>query len=120
MSHLRYLILLATLYAVVWIVLAIAPVDRADWMLENVLVLVFVALMAVTYRWLVFSRISYTLMFTFLCIHAIGAHYTYSLVPYDDWSIHLTGASLNETLGTQQLRPRCALLLWAPARIPHP
>ncbi len=102
MSHLRYLILLATLYAVVWIVLAIDPVDRADWMLENVLVLVFVALMAVTYRWLVFSRISYTLMFTFLCIHAIGAHYTYSLVPYDDWFIHLTGASLNETLGWER------------------
>lgn len=102
MPHQRYLVLLAMLYAVVWIALAIDPVYRADWMLENVLVLVFVATMAVTYRWLVFSRISYTLMFAFLCIHAIGAHYTYSLVPYDDWFIQLTGASLNETLGWER------------------
>jgi putative membrane protein len=102
MYHRRYLILLATIYAVVWIALAIDPVDRADWMLENVLVLVFIAMMAVSYRWLVFSRISYTLMFVFLCVHAIGAHYTYSLVPYDDWFIQLTGASLNETLGWER------------------
>jgi putative membrane protein len=102
MYHRRYLILLATIYAVVWIALAIDPVDRADWMLENVLVLVFIAMMAVSYRWLVFSRISYTLMFVFLCVHAIGAHYTYSLVPYDDWIIQLTGASLNETLGWER------------------
>ena len=100
--HRRYLLLLATLYAAVWIALAIDPVDRADWILENVLVLVFVAMMAVTYRRLVFSRISYTLMFAFLCIHAIGAHYTYSLVPYDDWFIHLTGTPLNETLGWER------------------
>jgi putative membrane protein len=102
MYHRRYLILLATIYAAVWIALAIDPVDRADWMLENVLVLVFIAMMAVSYRWLVFSRISYTLMFVFLCVHAIGAHYTYSLVPYDDWIIQLTGASLNETLGWER------------------
>jgi putative membrane protein len=102
MYHRRYLILLATIYAAVWIALAIDPVDRADWMLENVLVLVFIAMMAVSYRWLVFSRISYTLMFVFLCVHAIGAHYTYSLVPYDDWFIQLTGASLNETLGWER------------------
>jgi putative membrane protein len=102
MYHRRYLILLATIYAAVWIALAIDPVDRADWMLENVLVLVFIAMMAVSYRWLVFSRISYTLMFVFLCVHAIGAHYTYSLVPYDNWFIQLTGASLNETLGWER------------------
>src|SRR3546814_10221489 len=30
---------------------------------------------------------------------AVGAHYTYSNVPYDDWWRALTGHSLNEALG---------------------
>jgi putative membrane protein len=33
------------------------------------------------------------LIFVFLCLHSIGAHYTYSLVPYDQWLSVLTGRS---------------------------
>ncbi|HYG45871.1 MAG TPA: DUF2238 domain-containing protein, partial [Bordetella sp.] len=94
-----YLGLLATLYAVLWVALAIEPHDRADWLLENALVLLFGAALLVTRRWFAFSRVSYTLIFLFLCLHAVGAHYTYSLVPYDDWWRALTGHGLNEALG---------------------
>jgi putative membrane protein len=45
------------------------------------------------------SRVSYTLIFVFLCLHEIGAHYSYSKVPYDDWTRSLFGVGLNETLG---------------------
>src|SRR3546814_6689301 len=85
-----YLGLLATLYAVLWLALAIRPLNRSDWLLENALVLLFGTVLVVTRRWFVFSRVSYTLIFLFLCLHAVGAHYTYSNVPYDDWWRALT------------------------------
>lgn len=94
-----YLRVLAVLYAVWWLALAIQPNSRADWLLENALVLLFGAALVVTRRWFVFSRVSYTLIFLFLCLHAVGAHYTYSHVPYDDWWRALTGHGLNEALG---------------------
>src|SRR3546814_9449712 len=62
-----YLGLLATLYAVLWLALAIRPLNRSDWLLENALVLLFGTVLVVTRRWFVFSRVSYTLIFLFLC-----------------------------------------------------
>ncbi len=98
----RYLVTLAGVFAVVWAALAFNPHDRADWALENVLVLAFGGALFFTRRWFVFSRVSYTLIFLFLCLHAVGAHYTYSLVPYDDWWRALTGRSLNSLLGWER------------------
>jgi len=98
----RYLGTLAALFALIWAALAIHPHDRADWALENALVLAFGAALFATRRWFVFSRVSYTLIFLYLCLHAIGAHYTYSLVPYDDWWRALTGRGLNAALGWER------------------
>jgi putative membrane protein len=98
-SHLRYVSVLAVLLGVLWIALGIDPHDRHAWMLENALVVVAVALLAGTYRRFPLSRISYTLIFLFLCLHTLGAHYTYSEVPYDAWYESLTGRTLNEVLG---------------------
>ncbi len=96
--HRKYLLILAILFIVEFIVLAIKPHDRADWALENVLVIPFVLLMILSYKHLLFSRVSYTLIFLFLILHEIGSHYTYSKVPYDNWFISLTGTSLNEIM----------------------
>ena len=98
----RYLYTLGVLFAVIWTALAIAPHDRADWALENALVLAFGAALLVTRRWFVFSRTSYTLIFLYLCLHAVGAHYTYSLVPYDDWWRALTGHGFNSMVGWER------------------
>jgi putative membrane protein len=38
-------------------------------------------------------------VFVFLCIHVVGAHYTYSATPYDEWFLWLTGTSFNELVG---------------------
>jgi putative membrane protein len=73
-----------------------------DWWLENALVAVFLIFLAATYRRLPLSRISYTLIFLFLCLHETGAHWTYSEVPYNDWTRALFGRSLNEMLGWQR------------------
>jgi len=56
----------------------------------------------ISYRRLPLSNISYTLIFVFLCLHTVGAHYTYSLVPYDDWTESLTGSRLNDWFGFER------------------
>ena len=99
MSHLRYVSILGGVFAVLWIALAIAPSHRSDWALENVLTLVGVVVLASSYRVFTLSRISYTLLFLFLCVHTIGAHYTYAEVPYDAWWSSLTGSTFNELVG---------------------
>jgi putative membrane protein len=55
--------------------------------------------LASTHRRFPLSRASYTLIFAFLCLHSIGAHYTYSLVPYDEAWNSLSGSTLNEHFG---------------------
>ena len=98
-SHRRYLLILAIVFAIEWVLLAIQPYDRADWALENALVAVFVLVLAATHRVFPLSRISYTLVFSFLLLHEIGAHYTYAKVPYDEGFTFFFGFSLNEALG---------------------
>ena len=101
-SHNRYVLVLAVLFAIEWVLLAIAPHDRADWALENVIVIALVVLLAATYRKFPLSRVSYTLIFLFLMLHEVGAHYTYSRVPYDEWMIGLFGFSLDQALGFER------------------
>lgn len=99
MTHLRYVSLLGVLLAILWTALAFEPFDRADWLLENVLLVAAIALLAFTYRIFPLSRISYTLIFVFLCLHTVGAHYTYAEVPYNDWFRSLTGTTFNDWVG---------------------
>ena len=101
-SRRRYLRALVIAFALIWAALAIAPYDRADWALENGLLIVGVICLALSARRLPLSQISYTLIFVFLCLHSIGAHYTYSLVPYEAWTGWMPGGSLNATLGFER------------------
>ena len=101
-SRERYLLGLAGLYGLWWLALAIHPLDRNGWVLENVLTVIAVAALAALYRRLPFSRISYTLIFVFLCLHEVGAHYTYAEVPYDQWWQSLTGSTFNSLVGWER------------------
>lgn len=98
----RWFLMLGALFLIVWGLLAVAPLDRKDWALENVLVLLIVPVLVLTRKQLPLSRISYTTIFIFLCLHEVGAHYTYSKVPYDAWFASLTGTTINELLGLQR------------------
>jgi putative membrane protein len=102
MTHRSFVGLLFGLLLLVWVVLAIAPIDRSDWLLENALLFIAVAGLAATYRRFPLSRASYLLIFIFLCLHSLGAHYTYAQVPYDRWWEALTGRTLNELLGWER------------------
>jgi len=81
----RLLQVLCVAYALVWIIAAIEPLDRSDWLLENILVFVSVPVLSLTYRRFPLSDISSVLIFLFLVMHAVGAHYTYAEVPLGYW-----------------------------------
>lgn len=82
-------------YGVIWIWLAINPVNRHDWFLENLLAVGLVAVLVLTYRRFSFSLISYSLIAAFMVLHAIGAHYTYAEVPLGFWLKDMGGLSRN-------------------------
>ena len=103
-SSTRYRLILLALFAVVFVALGIAPVSREDWLLENMLV-------AAALAWLIWdarrgrplSNAAYTLLFAFGLLHELGAHYTYSEVPYDAWFGALSGGrSLDALLGFER------------------
>lgn len=102
MTRKTYLLTLAGLFAVLWVALAIAPLHRSDWILENVLLLLGVAVLVATSRVFPLSRISYTTLFVFLCLHTIGAHYTYAEVPYDQAARHWLGFSIDDLFGWER------------------
>jgi putative membrane protein len=70
-----------------------------DWFMENSLVALAGCVLVLTYRRMPLSRVSYTLIFLFTCLHETGAHWTYAKVPYDDWWNSMFGVTLNSELG---------------------
>lgn len=77
----------------------IQPTDRSVWVLENILAAFFVGYLALTARSFPLSSLSYVLIFIFLFLHQLGAHYTYEDVPYDAVWQALTGDTLTYQLG---------------------
>ena len=91
-THLSFL---AIICALVWIITAIHPVDRQAWVLENILVVIFVAALAFTHRRLQLSNSSYLFIALFLLLHMVGAHYTYAKMPLGLWAKDFFGFSRN-------------------------
>jgi putative membrane protein len=102
---LRYPLLLPVLgflFVLEFALLAWQPVSRSTWALENALSVVLVVVLVLSHRAFPLSRLSYVLVFAFITLHEIGAHYTYSLVPYDELWQRLFGVSLTEQLGFER------------------
>ncbi|MDE1964436.1 MAG: DUF2238 domain-containing protein [Xanthomonadaceae bacterium] len=95
----RFPALLLGLFVLAAALLGIAPRYRQDWLLENVVVIVALPLLVHGWLRLHFSRGACVAAFVFLLLHEVGAHYTYSEVPYDALFQRLTGHSLDRLLG---------------------
>jgi putative membrane protein len=78
-----------------WIALAVAPLYPLDWLLENLLTFVAVPVVVLTYRRFRFSDRAYVQATTFLILHTVGSHYTYSEVPLGAWISDLLGEPRN-------------------------
>ncbi|MBI5432376.1 MAG: DUF2238 domain-containing protein [Planctomycetes bacterium] len=87
---------------VLFALLAIEPPDRVTWALENGMFLAGMLLLWTTRKQVAFSNTAFTLIFAFSVLHLIGAHYTYTLVPYDAWWEALTGRTLNSLFGWER------------------
>lgn len=93
---------LVPLFILVSIIVGIFPYDRATWLLENMMTLFFAIFVYYQQRRHPFTAASWWLIFSFGTLHVVGAHYTYSLVPYDDWTHTVMGIRLNDLLGWQR------------------
>lgn len=82
-------------YAVFWAAMAIAPLDRFDWFLENLLVFATVPWLIHMYLRRPLSNASYVLLVLFYCLHTVGSHYTYSEAPIGYWVSDLLGLERN-------------------------
>lgn len=56
-----------------------------DWFLENILVAVFLIILAITWKRNGLSHLSYLLLLIFFFFHEYGAHYKYADVPLGEW-----------------------------------
>lgn len=93
----RYPFWLLAVFGVWFAVWAFRPPHPKDFVLEHLLTVTFVVFLGWSYRRFRLSNLSYTTIFVFLCLHVVGAHYTYSEVPYDHW-----GQWIGSWLGSQQ------------------
>src|SRR4051812_16345053 len=93
--HARYLAVLCIAFALYWLAWAIHPRNFQNWVVENVLLVLFVVFLFLTRRRFPLSNVSYTLIAIFLALHTIGAHYSYSEVPYNDWFRAIFGRPLH-------------------------
>lgn len=98
-AHRRLILILASAFGAIVLWSGWAPRHRQDWWLENLLVLLSLPVLWLIYRHVRFPRLSWILVFLFLSVHELGAHFTYSEVPYDAWWQSLTGRSFNSLVG---------------------
>jgi putative membrane protein len=78
----RYGIACLLALALGWALLAIAPNYRDTWLHENLLVIAGVPVALWLHLRLRFDRLALTLITLFLALHLLGAHYSYSEVPW--------------------------------------
>lgn len=64
---------------------AIRPPHPSDFVLEHLFTAAFLLFLLWSYRRFRLSNLSYTTIFLFMVLHVVGAHYTYSEVPYEEW-----------------------------------
>jgi putative membrane protein len=74
--------ILVVIYILEFIILGIAPFDRATWFAENLPMVLIVLALVLTYRKFQFSNLSYIFMFVLIYLHTIGGHYTFANVPF--------------------------------------
>lgn len=94
LGYSKTLIGLSIAYSFVFVFSAIEPMSRAVWLAEIIpAALIFVTVWVVSRRY-TFSNTAYVLMFVWLCLHTVGAKYTFAEVPFD-WFNQLIGSERN-------------------------
>jgi putative membrane protein len=77
-----WLKLFILVFTATWINSLVGTTDISNWILENVLVIFFIAFLVITYKKYKFSDLSYLLICVYLCLHVYGSKYTYAENPF--------------------------------------
>ncbi|MEO2033856.1 MAG: DUF2238 domain-containing protein [Planctomycetaceae bacterium] len=91
-------------------------------MLQHVPTILAVLLLGYLSNRFVISRISFSSIILFLCLHTLGARYLYSYTPYDQWSTAIFGISITDSFGFHRnhydrlVHFSCGLLLASPVQ----
>mgnify|MGYP005727389305 CR=1 FL=1 len=88
--------------AIVWIWAAIDPIDAGTWRLEQIASVVGVGVFAWASHPIALSSWAKMSLGVLFCVHTVGTHYTYSLVPYDQLADWLFGVSVTDVLDLER------------------
>jgi putative membrane protein len=117
-------VLCLAVFTLVWLPLAIAPRNRADWLLENLLTFAAVPVAVASYRKRPLSDAAYVQGTAFMILHTVGSHYTYSEVPAGDWLRDAFGLARNHydrlvhfAFGLLMLQPLRETVMRQPERL---
>src|SRR3989344_4086461 len=91
----RLPLMLLIVFTIFWLFIAIIAYDRLVWFSENLLSMLFVPLLVLTYHKFRFSNVTYFLLFFFMILHTIGSYYTYTNMPVFNWVQTMFGLSRN-------------------------
>jgi len=76
---------LVVIFVLLWIVLAIDPVDRGIWMLENFIVVTVFPVVLWLDKKYCFTNPAFFTLTLFVSLHLFGAHMTYEKMTYFTW-----------------------------------
>lgn len=77
--------LYAVIFAICWILTFVFTTDSTNWIIENILTILLIGGLTISYRKFKFSDLSYTLIFVYILLHIYGATYTYAENPLGYW-----------------------------------
>lgn len=87
--------ILVLIFVLFWIVLAINPLDRGIWALENILVVSVFPVVLWLDRHYSFNNLTFLSLTAFVILHLFGANLTYNNMTYFSWFSDLFGWERN-------------------------
>lgn len=82
-------------FFICWVLTFVFSTDRINWVIENILTMLLLAGLTISYKKFKFSDLSYTLLFVYLLLHIYGATYTYAENPLGYWLKDVLGLQRN-------------------------
>jgi putative membrane protein len=77
--------LLFVMFWLIWVALALKPLDRKTWWLENITLFATLPFVLWAFRTGLLSTLSVVIMFLFAVLHIAAAHYSYAKTPWGTW-----------------------------------
>ncbi len=87
------------LFLIFFTVSCIKPPFLQFLLMQHVPTVVAIFLLAYLSNRFTISRLSFSLIIVFLCLHTLGARYLYSYFPYDAMSEYLLGINITDSFG---------------------